>query len=62
MIEIAKAHFRAAAFGASLCFAALTGALADINVGVVVSATGPAASVGVTQQRTVSVLPASAGS
>jgi len=62
MIEIAKAHFRAAAFGASLCFAALTGARADINVGVVVSATGPAASVGVTQQRTVSVLPASAGS
>ncbi len=61
MIEIAKARFRAAAFGAALCFAALSGARADINVGVVVSATGPAASVGVTQQRTVSVLPATAG-
>ncbi|PWC47361.1 ABC transporter substrate-binding protein [Azospirillum sp. TSA6c] len=32
-------------------------AKADLTVGVIVSATGPAASVGVTQQRTVQILP-----
>lgn len=32
-------------------------ARADINIGLIVSATGPAASVGVTQQRSVSILP-----
>lgn len=36
-------------------------ARADINVGVVISATGPAASVGVTQQRTVQLLPKTVG-
>jgi len=57
MIQTAKTRLRAAAIGAALCFATLTSARADINVGVVVSATGPAASVGVTQQRTVPLLP-----
>jgi len=61
MIQTGKALLRAAAFGAALCLAALRPALADINVGVVVSATGPAASVGVTQQRTLAILPATAG-
>jgi branched-chain amino acid transport system substrate-binding protein len=45
----------------SLAFLALALAAlsvrADLNVGVVISATGPAASVGVTQQRTVQLLP-----
>lgn len=36
-------------------------AMADINVGVVISATGPAASVGIPQQRTVQLLPVAAG-
>jgi branched-chain amino acid transport system substrate-binding protein len=36
-------------------------ARADLNVGVIVSATGPAASVGVTQQRTVQLLPPTIG-
>jgi branched-chain amino acid transport system substrate-binding protein len=36
-------------------------ALAQVKVGVIVSATGPAASVGVTQQRTVPILPTSLG-
>jgi len=36
-------------------------AAADINVGVVISATGPAASVGSTQQRTVPILPTQVG-
>lgn len=44
-----------------LCFIAMLGlvwpASADVKIGVLVSATGPGASVGVTQQRTVPVLP-----
>lgn len=35
--------------------------LADVRVGVIFSATGPAASVGVTQQRTVDILPKTLG-
>ncbi len=45
----------------SLCAALLSGlalpALADINVGVVVSATGPAASLGIPEKNTVALLP-----
>ncbi len=36
-------------------------ALAEVRIGIIVSATGPAASVGVTQQRTVSILPPKLG-
>ncbi|MGO4836180.1 ABC transporter substrate-binding protein, partial [Rhizobiaceae sp. 2RAB30] len=36
-------------------------AAAQVKIGVIVSATGPAASVGVTQQRTVQILPSSLG-
>lgn len=53
----------------STCAAVLMGlsclaagsAQADITVGVIISATGPAASVGVTQQRTVPLLPKEIG-
>lgn len=38
-----------------------TSATAQVKVGVIVSATGPAASVGVTQQRTVPILPTTLG-
>lgn len=44
----------------ALAFAAVT-ARADLNVGVVLSATGPAASVGVPQQRTIQLLPKTVG-
>jgi branched-chain amino acid transport system substrate-binding protein len=37
--------------------ALMTAARAEVRIGVIVSATGPAASVGVTQQRTVPILP-----
>ena len=36
-------------------------ALADINVGVIVSATGPAASLGIPEKNTIALLPASIG-
>ena len=36
-------------------------AYADINVGVSVSATGPAASLGIPEKNTISLLPASIG-
>ncbi len=36
-------------------------ALAEVKIGIIVSATGPAASVGATQQRTVSILPRTLG-
>lgn len=36
-------------------------ARAEVKIGVIVSATGPAASVGITQQRTVSILPSKLG-
>ena len=38
-----------------------TGALADINVGVTVSATGPAASLGIPEKNTIALLPTSIG-
>lgn len=38
-----------------------TSAVAQVKVGIIVSATGPAASVGVTQQRTVGILPSELG-
>ena len=38
-----------------------TSARAEVRIGVIVSATGPAASVGVTQQRTVAILPRKLG-
>jgi len=44
----------------SLAFAA-TAAQADINVGVVVSATGPAASLGIPEKNTLALMPASIG-
>lgn len=50
-------------FLASLLTAAIlaTPAAAQVKVGIIVSATGPAASVGVTQQRTVGILPQTLG-
>lgn len=45
--------------GALLCatFAIATPALADINVGITVSATGPAASLGIPERNTAALLP-----
>lgn len=40
---------------------AMQAAAADLRVGVIYSATGPAASVGVTQQRTIDILPRTLG-
>ncbi|WP_131112353.1 ABC transporter substrate-binding protein [Sulfuricystis thermophila] len=49
----------------TLCVALLAGlagtAMADINVGVVVSATGPAASLGIPEKNTVAMLPTTIG-
>lgn len=49
----------------SLCVVLLSGlalpALADINVGVVLSATGPAASLGIPEKNTVALLPTTIG-
>ena len=36
---------------------AAAGALADINVGVTVSATGPAASLGIPEKNTIALMP-----
>jgi branched-chain amino acid transport system substrate-binding protein len=47
----------AAAIGAALA----TPVLADINVGVVVSATGPAASLGIPEKNTIALMPTSIG-
>ena len=44
---------------AAACLA--LGAQADVNVGVVVSATGPAASLGIPEKNTLSLLPATIG-
>ena len=44
-----------ALLSAALCFNTLT--LADINVGVTVSTTGPAASLGIPEKNTVALLP-----
>ncbi|MDP2639529.1 MAG: ABC transporter substrate-binding protein, partial [Betaproteobacteria bacterium] len=41
--------------------AAATSALADITVGVILSATGPAASLGIPEKNTVALMPASIG-
>lgn len=49
----------------TLCVALLAGlagtAMADVNVGVVVSATGPAASLGIPEKNTVAMLPTTIG-
>ena len=47
----------AIAAAAALAFAATTTARADINVGVTVSATGPAASLGIPEKNTVALMP-----
>jgi branched-chain amino acid transport system substrate-binding protein len=41
--------------------AASNGALADINIGVTLSATGPAASLGIPEKNTIEILPATLG-
>ena len=52
--------FARALAGLALGFA-LSAAHADINIGVVVSATGPAASLGIAEKNTVALLPATIG-
>ena len=47
----------AIAGAAALAFAATTAARADINVGVTVSATGPAASLGIPEKNTIALMP-----
>ncbi len=47
----------AIAAAAALAFATTTAAHADINVGVTVSATGPAASLGIPEKNTVALMP-----
>ena len=49
------------ALGAAIAFALAAPALADITVGITVSATGPAASLGIPQKNTIELLPASIG-
>jgi branched-chain amino acid transport system substrate-binding protein len=49
------------ALGAAIAFALAAPALADITVGITVSATGPAASLGIPQKNTIDLLPASIG-
>ena len=44
---------------AALCLGATQAALADITIGVVVSATGPAASLGIPERNTIELLPRS---
>jgi branched-chain amino acid transport system substrate-binding protein len=44
---------------ASLCASAVSAAYADINVGVLVSATGPAASLGIPEKNTFALMPTS---
>ena len=46
---------------AASMFAAATGACADINVGVTVSATGPAASLGIPEKNTIALMPQTIG-
>src|SRR6187402_3921290 len=46
---------------ATLALAAHTGANADINVGVTVSATGPAASLGIPEKNTIALMPQTIG-
>ena len=54
---VRNVYFVACTFAATFTAAAM----ADVRVGVIYSATGPAASVGVTQQRTVDILPKTLG-
>jgi len=49
------------ALGAAIAFALSVPALADVTVGITVSATGPAASLGIPQKNTIELLPASIG-
>ena len=46
---------------AAVCTAFVTPALADLNVGVVVSATGPAASLGIPEKNTFALMPTTIG-
>ncbi len=50
-----------AAIAAALCLGAAQPALADVTIGVVVSATGPAASLGIPERNTIELLPRSIG-
>ncbi|HUN93536.1 MAG TPA: ABC transporter substrate-binding protein [Burkholderiaceae bacterium] len=43
------------------CAAAMTAALADVKVGITISATGPAASLGIPEKNTVALLPSTIG-
>lgn len=51
----------AAALAAAVSFAAVPAAHADITIGVTLSATGPAASLGIPEKNTIEILPASIG-
>ena len=51
----------ATALAAALAFALVTAARADINVGVTLSATGPAASLGIPEKNTFELLPTTIG-
>ena len=51
----------ATALAAALAFALVTAARADINVGVTLSATGPAASLGIPEKNTFDLLPTTIG-
>jgi len=46
---------------AAVCAALASPALADLNVGVVVSATGPAASLGIPEKNTIALMPTTIG-
>lgn len=53
-----KVHFKLAALAAATTFAALSApAMADINVGISLSSTGPAAALGIPEKNTVALLP-----
>jgi len=56
-----KRRLPAAALAAVLAFVAAPAALADITIGVTLSATGPAASLGIPEKNTIELLPASIG-
>ncbi|HEX4508564.1 MAG TPA: ABC transporter substrate-binding protein, partial [Burkholderiaceae bacterium] len=49
------------ALSAAVLLLAAGSALADINVGVVVSATGPAASLGIPEKNTIALMPQTIG-
>ena len=52
-----KNRFPFQALAAAAFALAAGGALADINVGVTVSATGPAASLGIPEKNTIALMP-----